>query len=229
MNEMARQQERVANNLANAGTVGYRRERSFTEVLNERLDAENTPVSNRVTTQFADSTQGAFQATGNPLDVAISGEGFFVLSDPDSGATRYTRAGQFTQDADGTLRDPAGYIVEGEGGPIQIPKEGGEIHVSLDGEIRSGDQVVGKLRVVTFEDSLRLKRLDGAAFDANGMEPDDVSNPNVRQGFLEQSNVDPMKEMTDMIMHFRLFESQQKSIQTQDHVLSAISRDLGKF
>lgn len=229
MNEMARQQERIANNLANAGTVGYRRERSFTEVLNERLDAENSPISDRATVQFADSAQGAFESTGNPLDVAISGEGFFVLSDPDSGTMRYTRAGQFTQDADGTLRNPAGYMVEGEGGPIQIPQDGGKIHISLDGEIKAGDQVVGKLRVVTFENPLQLQRLDGAAFSANGMEPDDVPDPKVRQGFLEQSNVDPMKEMTDMITHYRLFESQQKSIQTQDHVLSEISRELGKF
>jgi flagellar basal-body rod protein FlgF len=229
MNDMVRQQERVANNLANAGTIGYRRDRTFTEVFNERLDAELAPVSERVATQWADPTSGAIESTGNPLDVAIAGEGFFVLSDPANDAQRYTRAGRFTLDAEGTLRDPSGFAVEGESGPIQVPPEGGDIEVRQDGEVRAGDQVIGKLRLVQFENPLQLRRLEGATFDANGMEPVDIEQPTLRQGYVEQSNVNPMQEMTDMITHFRLFESQQKSIQTQDSLLGAVTRDLGTF
>lgn len=229
MNDMVRQQERIANNLANAGTIGYRRDRTFTEVFNERLDAELAPVSDRVTTQWADQTSGAIESTGNPLDVAIVGDGYFVLSDPAGGNQRYTRAGRFTLDAEGTLRDPSGMQVEGEGGPIQVPPEGGALEIREDGEIWAGNQAIGKLRLVQFENPLQLRRLEGATFDANGMDPVDVEQPVLRQGFVEQSNVNPMQEMTDMITHFRLFESQQKSIQTQDGLLGAITRDLGTF
>lgn len=229
MNDMVRQQERIANNLANAGTIGYRRDRTFTEVFNERLDAELAPISDRVTTQWADQASGALESTDNPLDIAIVGEGFFVLSDPASGNQRFTRAGRFTLDAEGTLRDPSGMLVEGESGPIQVPPEGGPLEVREDGEIWSGDQVIGKLRLVQFENPLQLRRLDGASFDAGGMDPIDVEQPVLRQGYVEQSNVNPMQEMTDMIAHFRLFESQQKSIQTQDNLLGAVTRDLGTF
>lgn len=229
MNEMAQHQERIANNLANAGTVGYRRDRSFTVALNERLDAELAPRTDRITTQWADSAQGPLQSTGNPYDFAINGEGFFVMSDPGTGAERYTRAGRFTPDAEGMLRDAAGYQVEGEGGPIQIPPDAASIEVRQNGEIHANGQQIGKLRIVTFADPLGLRRLDGAAFDANGMEPLEVEEPAVRQGFVEQSNVDALHEMTDMITHFRLFETQQKSIQTTDQLLGNITRDLGRF
>jgi flagellar basal-body rod protein FlgF len=228
MNEMTRQQERIANNLANAGTIGYRRDRSFTEALNERLDAEAAPRTDRLTQQYADPSQGAMESTGNPLDFAINGEGFFVLTDTE-GNQRFTRAGRFTLDAEGMLRDPAGYQVEGQDGPIQFPPDAGSLQVHQNGEIRANGQEIGRLRVVSFPDTTGLTRLDGSAFAANGVEPVEVENPMVRQGFIEQSNVNALKEMTDMITHFRLFESQQKSIQTMDSLLGSITRDLSKF
>ncbi len=229
MNEMMRAQERTANNLANANTVGYRADRSFTTALNERLDEESAPRTDRVATQWADQAAGSYESTGNPLDVAISGEGFFALQDEETGASRYSRAGRFVLDAEGTLRDAGGLAVEGEGGPIQIPNDGGEIAIASDGEITVDGQSVGKLRVVRFENPSALRRLDGAALDAGEQIPEDIANPQVRQGFVEGSNVDPMKEMINMISQFRLFESQQKAIQSSNQILSAITRDLGRF
>lgn len=229
MTEMTRQQERVANNLANANTVGYKRDRLFTQALEERIDAEGAPRSDRRVTQGADPQQGALQATGNPLDVALDGEGFFVTTDAATGANRYTRAGQFTLSPDGALQTPAGHAVEGEGGPIQIPPESGPVQIAKDGTIRAGEQQVGKLRVVRFENPLQLERLDGAAFAAAGAEPLPAETPRVIQGHLEGSNVSPVAEMTDMIEHFRTFESQQKMLQTTDQVLGRVTRDLGTF
>ncbi len=230
MTEMMRRQEQSANNLANAGTVGYKRDRTFTEALNERLDEEFAPRSERAATQWAELAPGSLESTGNPLDVALGGDGFFALLDEASGASRYTRAGRFTLDSDGMLRDPMGFAVEGENGPIQIPPGSGDIKISKNGDIQAGQQLVGRLRIVRFENPLQLSRLDGAAFDAGNMEPLNVdSSPVVRQGFVETSNVDPVREMTDMIAHFRLFESQQKSLQATDQVLGNITRDLGKF
>jgi len=227
MSEMTRQQERTANNLANADTVGFRRDRTFTDVLSDRVDAEGNPVSVRATTQWADPQAGALEATGNPLDVALGGEGFFVVTD-EAGATRYTRAGRLTTTPDGTLVTPDGFTVQGPDGPIQLPLTGGDVAIAADGTIRVGAQNVGALQVVGFPEGTAFERLDGATF-ATDAAPERLDAPDVRQGFVEGSNVNPLSEMSDMITHFRLFESQQKMLQTTDQTLGAITRDLGKF
>ena len=229
MRQMIQEQERVANNLANANTVGYKRDRTFTEALEEYVDEEGAPRSERLTAQWADAAQGALESTGSPLDVALDGEGFFAFSDDETGETIYARAGRLSLDAEGTLRDLAGRSVEGEGGPIQLPPSGGAININRSGEITVDGQSVGKLSVVRFEDPMQLRRLDGVAFDAAGMEPEPVENPTVMQGFVEASNVDAVREMTDMIAYYRQFESQQKMLQTTDQILGAVTRDLGKF
>ncbi|MFQ5572227.1 MAG: flagellar basal-body rod protein FlgF [Rhodothermales bacterium] len=229
MRAMMRQQERVANNLANVNTVGYKRDRTFTEALNEHLDEEGAPRSERRTDQWADHVQGALESTGNPLDVALDGEGFFVFSNEETEAVRYTRAGRLTLDNEGTLRDLSGWAIEGEGGPIQIPPTGGPIEISRNGEVSVDGQTVGSLKVVTFEDPLQLRRLDGAAFDAGALEPEPVENPVVLQKYYEASNVDPIREMTDMITFYRQFESHQKMMHTTDQILSAVTRSLGRF
>ena len=161
--------------------------------------------------------------------MAIDGEGFFVVSDEATGTPRYTRAGRFTIDAEGLLRTASGFMVEGEGGPIQLPPTGEAIEISKDGEISAGGQPVGRLRVVTFAEPVDLTRLDGVTFDAGGVEPEPVEQPTVLQGFVEGSNVDPVHEMTDMITYFRQFETQQKLMQTTDQLLGSITRELGKF
>jgi len=229
MRTMMREQERVANNLANVNTVGYKRDRMFTEALNEYLDVEGAPRSDRRSAQWADFRQGVLESTGNPLDIALDGEGFFAFSDDDTGVTYYARAGRLTLDAEGTLRDPAGRALDGEGGPLQIPPTGGTVSVSKNGEVRVDGQTVGTVRVVTFEDPMRLRRLDGSAFDAGEQEPVPVDEPVVLQGYVEASNVDAVGEMTDMIAYYRQFESHQKMMQTSDQVLGAAIRDLGKF
>ncbi|MDX1548129.1 MAG: flagellar basal-body rod protein FlgF [Rhodothermales bacterium] len=227
MREMMRRQEQVANNLANVNTVGYKRDRTFTEALDERLDADGLPHSTRVAAQWADFAQGALDATGNPLDAALEGEGFFVLRDEASGAVRFSRAGRFTRDDQGTLRTPAGYLVEGEAGPITLPP--GPVEIDADGTVRAGGVRAGRLRVVTFGDPAVLTRIDDAAFAAPEELAVEAEAPRVRQGMLEGSNVEPMAEMADMIGFFRQFEAQQKMLRSTDELLAAATRDLGKF
>ncbi len=229
MSKMIREQERIANNLANLNTVGYKRDRTFTRLLNERLDDEGAPRSDKRVSQWADLAAGEYEQTGNPLDVAIAGNGFFVLTDAATDTPRYTRAGRFVLDTEGTLRDPFGNAVEGEGGPIQLPTEGGAVTIAQDGSIRVGGQEAGKLRIVSFEDPKALQRLDGAAFSAGGQEPTDMEAPNLRQGYVELSNVNPMQEMAEMIEYQTLFETQQRAIRTSDELLGRITRDLGHF
>jgi flagellar basal-body rod protein FlgF len=229
MAAMGHQQERTANNLANANTIGYKRDRMFTEVLNEHLDNEGAPQSQQLISQWAALDQGSMEATGNPLDLAISGEGFFVLLDDATGTERYTRAGRFTVDEEGTLRDPLGFTVDGTVGPIQIPRNASTIEISRTGEIRSAGELIGQLRIVGFEQPLQLRRLEGAAFAAAGMEPVDLDNPAVLQGYVENSNVDAIGEMTEMITHFRIYEAHQKLLQAHDQVLGQVTQNLGKF
>lgn len=228
MTEMARHQERLANNLANANTVGYKRDRVFIEALNERLDAEGAPRSDRTPTQWADLEQGALERTGNPLDAALGGEGFFAVTDGD-GTERYTRAGRFTIGPDGTLQTPSGLTVQGEGGPIQMPPDAQEISIARSGQIQADGRPVGRLRVVRFENPAQLERQEGASFVANEMEPIAVEQPEVLQGHIEESNVNPVQAMTDMIEHMRLFESQQKMIRSSDQLLGRVAQDLGRF
>ena len=229
MSSTIREQERIANNLANANTVGFRGHRTFTETLDEYIDIEGGPQSVRSRGEYASLEQGALESTGNPLDFAIRGDGFFVLSDEGTGQPRYSRAGRFAMDGDGMLRNPSGHLVEGDGGPIRLPVDAETIDVAKDGTIEVDGKVVGRLRIVQFEAPETLTRLDDASFDAAGMEAVDVDNPSVIQGHVEGSNVNPISEMTDMIAHFRLFESQQKMIQTTDQVLGSVTRELGRF
>ncbi|MCS4199085.1 flagellar basal-body rod protein FlgF [Salinibacter ruber] len=228
MSEMRLQQEQVANNLANASTTGYKKDRVFTEALNERLTKDGSPISDRRLEQANDLSGGSLKETGNPLDVALGDEGFFVTQPRGGGAERYTRAGHFVVGSQGTLRTPEGREVMGEGGPIQLPVEqGGDISISKSGRITAGQQRVGTLRVATFENPEQLERTSGASFAAGDAQPQAAENPVVLQGKVETSNVDPVTELTNMIEIQRQFEAQQKTIQTTDGVLGRATQSLG--
>jgi flagellar basal-body rod protein FlgF len=228
MSELSQRQDRVANNLANANTTGYLRDRAFAAALDERIDHEGAPQSTRVTGQYADLTGGPLRETGNPLDLALEGDGFFVVQGAD-GQTRYTRAGEFVLDADGAVRSPQGHtLLRDDGSPFVLPPSGGEIAVSTAGDLSVGGTRVGRIQRVTVEDPSTLVRLDGSTFRAEGVAAQ-PSEARVRQGFLESANVEVIREMTDLIAHVRLFESQQKSLQTTDEILGKVTRDLGAF
>ena len=228
MAELSQRQDRVANNLANANTVGFRRDRAFAAALRERIDAEGAPQSTRLGGQVADLAPGALVETGNALDLALSGDGFFPVEGAD-GRIRLTRAGEFILDADGTVRSPQGHaLLRDDGTPLTLPPSGGEIAVSTAGEVSVGGTVVGRIQAVTVEGADALERLDGATFDGSGLTLA-KSDAQIRQGFLEGSNVDAVAEMVDLMSHVRLFESQQKALRTADDTLGAVTRDLGTF
>ena len=223
-----REIDRLANNLANANTVGFRKSRYFTEVLNDQLDAEGSPKSTRSIVQWSDQSTGELQPTGNALDVAIDGDGFFVLYDDESDQTRYTRAGQFLLDEEGTIRTPQGLLLEGVTGPIDIPREGGQIDIRKNGDVVVDGELVGTLRIVRFEDPSLLPNSEGASFLAGNQIPEDVETPSVVQGHLEMSNVNVIEAMTGLIKHSRIFEAQQKAMRTTDLYLQRSSRDLAR-
>ncbi|MBO6575836.1 MAG: flagellar basal-body rod protein FlgF [Rhodothermales bacterium] len=229
MTAMSRAQERTANNLANAGTIGFKRNRAFVEVLNEHIDSDGGPHSNRAIHEYVDFSGGRMEHTGNRFDLAIDGEGFFVLSDAEGGQNRYTRAGRFSLDADGMLRSPTGLQVEGEDGPIQIPMDAGDVEVKSDGTIAVDGQQVGRVSVVTFEDLTVLERMSGSEFKVTEETEPVEAEVSLRQGYVELSNAEPLEAMTGMIKHLRVFEMQQRMLRSTDENLSQSIRQLGRF
>ncbi|MFB6271528.1 MAG: flagellar basal-body rod protein FlgF [Salinibacter sp.] len=230
MNALQRNQERIANNLANANTTGYKRDRFFTEAFNEHLDAQRAPRSDRRVRQANDMSKGALKQTGNPLDVALGGDGFFVTRPEGSDARHYTRAGHFVLGKEGILQTPSGKQVMGEGGPIQIPVNAeGDVSIAKDGTITVGQNQVGTLRVVQVDDPAQMERRQGAAFVAKNSEPESMEDPTVLQGKVETSNVSPIEEMTEMIETSRQFGAQQKAIRATDATLRRATQSLGNL
>ncbi len=221
--------ERIANNLANANTVGYRQDRVFTEVLKEEIDEEGGPLSTRKLNQWSDQSTGSMDVTGNPLDVALDGEGFFVLTHPETGESQYTRAGRFVLSEDGALQTPKGMLVEGASGQIDFPPQGGDIEISRNGDVMLNGELMGTLRVVKFDAPDQLKRADDASFFAGDQIPEEINEPSILQGQVESSNVDAVVAMTELIENSRIFETQQKAMRTIDEYLQRVTRELGRF
>lgn len=221
--------ERIANNLANANTVGYRQDRVFTEVLKEEIDDEGGPLSTRKLNQWADQRMGSMDVTGNPLDVALDGEGFFVLTNQETGEARYTRAGRFVLSEDGALQTPNGMFVEGASGQIDFPPKGGDIEIRRNGDVMLDGEMMGTLRVVKFDNPDQLKRADDASFLAGDQIPEEIEDPSILQGQVESSNVNALVAMTELIENSRLFETQQKAMRTIDLYLQRVTRELGRF
>jgi flagellar basal-body rod protein FlgF len=217
----------ISNNLANINTTGFKRDSLFVRKLEEldtaRLSGHG-PLPGFDVEQFTSFMEGAFSQTNNPLDVAIQGDGFFAVETP--GGEMYTRNGNFSIAADGTLVTKKGQIVLGDTGPIAIPDferiERSSIRIDETGLVSLDDHILGRLRVVSF-DNLNGLRKNGElieAVDTGIVELVPGSNHYlIRQGFLEESNVDAIHEMVHMIELSRNFEAYQRMIQMQDSTL----------
>ena len=212
----------VSNNIANATTPGYKTEHMMASVGDNVSDPTDNQVPRISASVYVDFSQGGLEETGNPLDVALQGRGFFEVETPAGPA--YTRAGNFTINRDGTLMNKMGYPVMGESGRIRI--DGEDIRISRDGVIEADGVDVATLKVVLFEDPNQLKRAaDGLFVDSGRAELKKADEKNVQSGYLEMSNASVMKEMVQMIDIQRSFELYQKAIQTvseQDRL--AVSR-----
>jgi flagellar basal-body rod protein FlgF len=234
-----RQMQIIANNLANMSTAGYKSERLIFEqaLTNSRTPeaslkaevAEPNPFQSSyytgVSGSFTDFTEGPIENTGNPLNVAIQGKGLFVVTTPE-GEERYTRAGEFSLDASGRLVTPQGLVVQGQGGELNL--SGGPVSIQGDGTVNVGQQVVGKLRVVNAE-SDAFEREASLLFKLKeGQSVEDLQNVNVVSGAVEQSNVNATRELTDMIMAARTFESLQKSRESESRMSRARQEAFGR-
>jgi len=223
-----KKQEIAANNIANAGTPGFKRDMIFTQELSRaerkflprRTDWEQPMVDD----VYVDFAPGGFDKTGNPLDMAIEGDGFFKL-ETDDGATVLTRSGSFTVDADGFLTF-AGLRLVGEGGPIEVGS--GQVAVAQTGEVQVDGLTAGRIVPATVSDISQLNKIGNSLYE---VPPDAeliaVDRFNIRQGFVETSNVDIVREMIDMMISFRAYEANSKAVQSQDQTLNQLFNRVG--
>lgn len=214
----------VANNLANVGTVGFKKDRLFFEKVLDSVNGQPQPVEGlsdeTIISQvrmFTDYGTGPIKQTGNSLHMAIDGEGFFVVSTPEGNA--YTRQGNFRRDEDGRLTTIDGNPVLGRGGaPITIP--GGKVEIDAAGNITVDGTNSGSINVVDFPKPYQFRKTGSALFvpEDPAAVPQSVARPSVMQGFIEDSNVNAISEMTQMIECSRSYESCQRVIRSYDEM-----------
>lgn len=211
---LMREMQVVANNIANAATTGFRQEGvMFSEYVQELDDDTSLSMaSGRV--RDTSHLQGALTQTAGTFDFAIEGSGFFLVDTPSG--ERLTRSGSFSPNADGDLVTSDGYrVLDGGGAPVFIPPGASDLSVASDGTISTDGQAVGQIGLFNPTDPLFLKRQGGVMFQSDaGIEP--AENARILQGFLENSNVDAMSQITRMIEVQRAYEMGQSFLQTED-------------
>jgi len=216
VNSLTKQYSVIAHNLANINTAGYKRTvNSFSRELMARLwDVQDVSVpEGRIKIDSAlDFSQGSLLKTDRSLDAAINGKGFFVVETPDG--PLYTRNGMFQVNLQGQLVDQEGRIVSGTEGPIIIPSGVSvqEINIGEDGNINTAAGSLGRLKVVDFEeDEDKLFSVGKNCFGApQGVQPAVAEKALIRQGYQENSNVNRMEELVDMMTVSRLYETNMK-------------------
>ncbi|HED10749.1 MAG TPA: flagellar basal-body rod protein FlgF [Caldithrix abyssi] len=215
----------VANNLSNVTTAGFKKDEPFFHTLEDELDISKSM------SQATDMSQGDLRNTGNPLDLAISGDGFFTVERGDSEV--YTRSGSFRIDNDGVLRTRDGLPVLGEGGWINVFSEFGtpsQITITEKGEVFADGELMDRLLITAFENPKALRKAGSNFFEApKGALPFEMEEPGVKQGFLEDSNVNPAQEMIELIEVQRQFESMQRMVRTLDDVYKSAVNKLGIY
>ena len=232
MNANARWQEIISENLASSSVPGARKqELSFAAVQAGMTgNGAQAAAAHSIipSTQSAINFQpGALRPTGGPTDLAIEGAGFFEVQLP-NGARAYTRDGEFHVSAQGQLVTKQGYLVMSDSGPMQFdPNNPAPISVSPTGDVSQGADVKGRLKIAEFQDPRQLTPIGHGCFSADKARPADTNSSQVRQGYLEASNISPTTEMASLITSMRMFEANQKVLQAQDDRMGRVISDLG--
>jgi flagellar basal-body rod protein FlgF len=221
----------ISNNIANLNTTGFKKDQMSFEQFQKLLDTSSlhpgqyrtVPIDVITSSHSIDITPGPCQKTGNPLDVALVGDGFFVVN-TEKGA-RYTRAGSFHISPEGLLVTAQGYSVQGQGGDITL--EAGQVVIDPKGNITLGSTTVDALQVVSIPPDALVRQGNALFAVKEGSSPEPVESVDVSQGFLEAANVDPVKEMVEMIATQRAYEAFQKVIRSVNDAYSYSMRNVG--
>ncbi len=203
--------EVTATNVANANTPGYKAERlQFSDWLTRQTGTLSPPGGNviaatQLRATYRDQGEGAISQTSNPLDVAIAGPGYFTVAAPSG--PRLTRAGHFGLAPDGTIVDGSGNaLLDTNGQPLQVGTADAHIAVATDGTLSTENGQIGKIGIVQPQDPLRLTAEGNHLFNTTSP-TDQVSGTRLVQGAIEQSNVEPVTEMTRLLTMQRQFQA----------------------
>lgn len=247
---MQYRQDLTTNNLSNSHSAGYKRDRAFVRELvtadlylnvdkiastgaRPQMVDVSPPAfraavgdASQVVQEQTDFSQGPMQVTGNDLNMAIQGDGFFTVDTPQG--LRYTRDGTFGINQDGNLVTQQGYEVQGEGGPINV-SGGGIISVTRDGAVSVDGVVRGNLRITDFQQPYEMTKISDSLFvPEDGGAGQDAEDFTVHQGMLEGSNAHPIDQMVTMIELSRVFELGQRAIRMQDETLQQAVTQAGR-
>jgi flagellar basal-body rod protein FlgF len=226
-NGLQRELHLLANNIANSSTTGYRREGVLFSEFVQRLDGTEASLSMAAANaRQTYLTQGALAPTGGALDLAIEGDGFFLIETPQG--ERLTRAGHFQTNGDGEMVTPDGYPVLDEGGArIFVPVDAGQLAIARDGTVSVDGDPLAQIALVRPVDAAELRRAPGVLLEPTGelLPADDAV---VHQGFLEESNVDPISEMARLIAVQRAYELGQSFLDREDERIRNVVQTLGR-
>ena len=229
-----RAMEVIANNLANLSTPAFKRESSRFEQYVVPVQATEAEPGDTVNVSFVfdrgvsrDLSEGRFEQTGGTLDMSIAGSGYFVVQTPEG--ERYTRNGHFKLDDQGKLVTDDGFEVQGDGGAITLQPQDGDLRVGNDGTLSTDRQVLGKIRVVTFADERTLKKTGASLYDAGGQPAQAATQPRVRQGFIERSNVEPVIEISRMIEIMRAYQASADLTKSGEDLLKQAIEKIGSI
>jgi flagellar basal-body rod protein FlgF len=217
----------IANNIANVSTPAFKRESvQFEEYVSQLPPDETTGQSQTISFVrdkgvVRDLNEGKLDRTNAPFDVAVSGKGYFVVQT--ANGNRYTRNGHFSLDSQGVLVTDDGKPVLGDGGPITVTQDDGQIHVAADGTVSGQKGQIGKLQLVTFPNELQLEK-QGSSLYATTQAPTPATGTIV-QGMIESSNVEPVVEIAHMIEVMRAYQATASLSQgLEDLVRQAIDK-----
>ncbi len=216
MQMLERRQQVLANNLANANTRGFKGETTFARLIGDAVAAADTAV---------DRTQGVLTETHNPLDLSVEGEGFFVIKVGND--ERHIRGGTFQLDANRQLVDSSGNPVLGEDGPIVLPK--GAVTISSSGQVQVDAKAVGQLLLERVDPKAQLKHEGGTRFIPDASRQSiPLGDRKIHQGSVEESNVNTMAAMTQMIEVMHRYGAAQKAVASIDAIRGIAVNDLAK-
>ncbi len=215
--------EMITHNLANANTIGFKRTRSlFEQQLKKSMGGPSSPIAGIDSKSHIDFLPGTTVKTDRPLDLALSGNGFFALETPKG--TLYTRNGTFNINSQGQLVDTAGRLVAGENGPIVLPKSVSieQIKIGPEGSVIADGKTLGKIKIVDFANPQTLRSFGNGVFAAPASVETQASKATVYQGYQESSNVNVVEELTSLIAVTRMYEANLKTVNAGDDRLKTI-------
>lgn len=240
-----RRMDIMTHNLANVTTAGFKMESSTSQSFDKVLGIKIRDVSEayndrpigkmslgvKIGEVFTDFQQGALRETAGKYDLALSGEGFFAVRFVDKNgeeSEKYTRDGNFRLTQNGYVTDIYGNRLKTESGVLQVPMDAAEVSITPDGKVYADNVFVDKVKVVDFEDYDYIEKFGHNLYKTVEGATEKAPSAEVLQGYIEQSNVNPVREMVNLITITRAYEANQKMIQSSDSIMEKAVNSIGK-